>query len=82
VLAAEHLARLGKLDVALEVVQALEEIGFDRLARLGPLDEDAEVVGATGQRLGERQLVFDAASALQQLLRLGLVLPEVRLGNT
>jgi len=82
VLAAEHLARLGKLDVALEVVQALEEIRFHRLARPGPFDEDAEVVGAAGQRLGERQLVFDAASALQQLLRLGLVLPEVRLGNT
>ena len=81
VLAAEHLARLGKLDVALEVVQALEEIRFDRLARPGPLDEDAEVVAAARQRLGERQLVFDAASALQQLLRLGLVLPEVRLGN-
>jgi hypothetical protein len=46
VLAAEHLARLGKLDVALEVVQALEEVRFDRLAGLGPFDEDAQVVGA------------------------------------
>jgi len=46
VLAAEHLARLGKLDVALEVVQALEEVPFDRLAGLGPFNEDAEVVGA------------------------------------
>jgi hypothetical protein len=46
VLAAEHLARLGQLDVALEVVQALDEVCFDRLAGLGPFDEDAEVVGA------------------------------------
>jgi hypothetical protein len=81
VLAAEHLARLSGLDVALEVVDALEQIRFDRLARLCPLDEHTEVVGAAGERLGERQLVFDAPAPLQQLLRVGLVLPEIRFGD-
>jgi hypothetical protein len=81
VFAAEHLSRLGELDIALKIVEALQQIRFDRLARLGPLDEDAEIVAATRQGFSERQFVFDAAAPLKELLRLCLIFPEVWFGD-
>jgi hypothetical protein len=77
VLAAQHLAGLGGLDVSLELVEAPGQVGVYRLARLGPFDEDAEVVSAPLERLGEREFLRQAAAALLQLLRFGVVLPEV-----
>jgi hypothetical protein len=77
VLAAEHLAGLGRLDVGLELVDPPGQIGVYRLPRFSPLDEDAEVVCAALQRLGERQFVGQPAAALLQLLCFGVVLPEV-----
>src|SRR6185503_5498750 len=81
VLAAEHLAGFGGLDVLLEVVEALQQVAVDGLASLGPFDEHAEIVGAGLQRVAERELLVEPAAALQQLLRLGLILPEVGLGD-
>jgi hypothetical protein len=81
VLAAQHLAGLGLLDVRLKVVQTFGEIVVNRLTGLGPLDEDAEVVGATLQGLTGGQLFVEAATALQQLLRLGGILPEIGVGD-
>jgi hypothetical protein len=80
-LAAQHLAGLGLLDVRLELVEPLGEIAVNRLTGLGPLDEDAEVVGATLEGLTGRQLFIEAATALQQLLRLAGIFPEIGVGN-
>jgi hypothetical protein len=80
-LAAEHLSRLGRLDVRLELVEAFDEIVFNGLARFGPLDEHAQIVGTALERLADGQLLFEPAPPLQQLLRFGLVLPEVRVGD-
>jgi hypothetical protein len=80
VLAAEHLARLGGLDVRLEGVYAYRQLGVHRLARLGPFDQHAEVLGAPLQGVAERQLFLQPPAPLQQLLRLGGVLPEIGVG--
>jgi hypothetical protein len=80
-LAAQHLAGLRLLDVRLELVEPLGEIAVNRLTGLGPLDEDAEVVGATLEGLTGRQLFIEAATALQQLLRLAGIFPEIGVGN-
>jgi hypothetical protein len=82
VLAAEHLAGFSGLDVLLELVEAFQQVAVDGLASLGPFDEHAEIVGAALQRVAERDLLVEPPAALQELLRLGLVLPEVGLGDT
>jgi hypothetical protein len=79
VFAAEHLAGFRQLDVGLEFVEAFDEVPVNRLPRLGPLDEDADVVGAAPQGLAGGQLLFQAAAALQELLSLGGILPEIRM---
>ena len=81
VLAAQHLAGLGLLDVRLEVVETFGEVAVNRLTGLGPLDEDAEIVGAARQGLTGSQLFVEAATALQQLLRLAGILPEIGVGD-
>jgi hypothetical protein len=77
VLAAQHLAGLGQLDVRLELVEPLEKIAVDRLAGLPPLDEDAQVVRAPLERLTRDQLFVEAASPLKELLRFGGIFPEI-----
>ena len=81
VLAAEHLLRLAGLDFADQLVEPAREVFGDRLPRLRPFDEDGEIVDAPLERLAQVAVVFEAAAPLQQLLRAGLVLPEVRIGN-
>jgi hypothetical protein len=81
VLAAEHLLRLAGFDFADQFVEAASEILGDRLPRLRPFDEDGEILDAPAQRLAQVPILLEAAAALQQLLRPGLVLPEIRIGN-
>jgi len=81
VLAAQHLARLGALDVGLQLLQPPEQVVLHGLAGLGPLDEHPEIVDTALQGVAERQLLLQTPAPLQQLLRLGLILPEVRFGD-
>jgi hypothetical protein len=81
VLAAEHLLRLARVDLARQVVETGGEVVADGFARFGPLGEHGKVVDAPLQRLAQRDVVFEAAPPLQQLLRGGLVLPEVRFAD-
>jgi hypothetical protein len=81
VLAAEHLLDLAGLDLLVEEVERLPELGVDRLAGCGPLDEDGEVLALLLERDAEVAILLEAAAALQRLLRLGLVLPEVGRGG-
>jgi hypothetical protein len=80
-LAREHRPDFAGLDVAAEAVERLLEVGGDVFALLRPVDEDGEIVRLLAQRGGERAIVFDAAAALLDLLRRGLVLPEVGRGG-
>jgi hypothetical protein len=81
VLAAEHLLDLAGVDLHLEAVQRLGELGVDRLARLRPLDEDGEVVALLAERQPELAILLQPAAALQDFLRFGLVFPEIRGGG-
>jgi hypothetical protein len=81
VLAAEHLLGFAGLDLRRQLVERLAEVVPDGLASLGPLDEDVEVVELALQRVAELDVFLEPATALQQLLRVGLVFPEVRSGD-
>jgi hypothetical protein len=77
VLAAEHLLDFAGLHFLIEDVQAVCEFGVDRLAGFQPFGEHRQVVGLLHERLHQIAILLDAPPALQDLLRLGLVLPEI-----
>jgi len=77
VLAAEHLLDLAGLYFLIKRFECLGELGVNRLARLGPLDEHGEVVGSLPEREHQIAILFEAAAALQDSLRFGLVFPEI-----
>jgi hypothetical protein len=81
VFAAEHLLRLAGVDPGAQIVERAREVLLDGLPCLGPLDEHGKVVGTLLQLAREIAILFEAAAALQDLLRAGLVLPEVRRGD-
>jgi hypothetical protein len=81
VLAAEHFLGLAGLDLTGKIVECAGEFFADRLAGLDPLRQDFEVLETALERLGELAVLFQATPALQQLLRSGLILPEVRRGD-
>ena len=69
------------MDVATVRLDAALEVDRDVLALFRPFDEYAQVVRLLAQGLGKRAVVFDALAALQDLLRVGLVFPEVGRGD-
>ena len=81
VLAAEHLLDLAGLHFLIERVERLRELGVDRLAGLRPLDEHGEVVALLLERADQVAILLEPAAALQDLLRFGLVLPEIGRGG-
>jgi hypothetical protein len=81
VLAAEHLLDLAGLDFLIEAVERLRELGIDLLAGLGPFKEHGQIVTAFAQRHHQIAILFEAAPALQDLLRFGLVFPEIGCGR-
>jgi hypothetical protein len=78
VFAGEHLLALGGVDFLLELVEPALEVAGDLLARARPFEQDPQVVVAPLEGLQQRQVGLDAAAALHDFLRLGLVAPEVR----
>jgi hypothetical protein len=78
VLAAEHLLDLAGLDLGRQRVEAPLDVALDLLALLEPFHEHGEIVGPAAQRLDERKVVLEPAAALEDLLRLRLILPEIR----
>jgi hypothetical protein len=81
VLAAEHLLDLAGVDLDLEAVERLRELGVDGLARFRPFDEDGQIVVFLAERQREIAVLLQPATALQDLLRFGLVLPEIGSGG-
>ena len=52
-------------------------VPYDVFARLRPFDEHGEVVGSLPEREHQIAILFEAAAALQDSLRFGLVFPEI-----
>jgi hypothetical protein len=78
VLAAEHLLDLAAFDEPSEFLDPLRELGRNILALLTPVDEHGEIVAFGLQRSNQLDFFFDAAAALEDFLRFGLVTPEIR----
>ena len=81
VLAAEHLLDFGGLDLRLERVERALQVGGHVLALLRPFEQHADVVDLLGEAVAELDVFGEPALALQRLLRVGLVVPEVRRGD-
>jgi hypothetical protein len=81
VLAREHLLGLGSVDLGFEFGEAALEVGGHVFAALGPFEEHAQVGGAARERVTQFDVFAQTASALQSLLRLGLVFPEIGFGD-
>ncbi len=76
--AREHLLGLGGVDLVLEVVQAALEIGGHVFPAAGPLEQHAEVADAAAERVAQLDVLAQPATALQGLLGVRLVFPELR----
>ena len=81
VLAAKHFLGFGAFDGGLKIVETPDQVRGDVLALTGPLDEDAQILDAPLQRIADGGVFLDPAPALQDFLRLALILPEVGLGD-
>jgi hypothetical protein len=81
VLSAEHLLRFPRLDLLREIVQRARVLVADRLAGFDPFAEDGQVVEPSLEGVSELAIFFEAPAALEQLLRRGLILPEIRSGD-
>jgi hypothetical protein len=81
VLAAEHLLRLAGLDFGAQLVEPFRQVGRDVLPGPGPLDENGQISDAARQRRAQIDVGFERLPALQDLLRRGLILPEVGRGR-
>jgi hypothetical protein len=57
------------------------KIGAHVLSGVRPLDEDSEIVAATAKRLAQGAVVFDATTPLHDFLRVGLIAPEIGIGD-
>jgi hypothetical protein len=80
-LAGEHRPGFPGLHVTGKRVEAAIEIGADVFAAARPFEQHAEVVALAPQRFRQRAILFEAAAALQRLLRRALILPEFRQGD-
>jgi hypothetical protein len=78
VLAAEHLLVLGGLDLGLQLGEASLEVIVDGLVLLEPFADDHEVGRGGLQARREIDVLPEAPAALEDLLGLCLVAPEVR----
>ena len=64
-----------------ERVEGLAQIGGDIFATLGPFEQDAEIVDFLGEAVAKFDVFGEAALPLERLLRLFLVVPEIRRGD-
>jgi hypothetical protein len=77
-LAAEHLLDFGGVHLRLEAVEAALEIGKHLFALLRPFEQHAEVVDLLGETVAQLDVFGEPSLALEGLLRVGLVVPEIR----
>jgi hypothetical protein len=76
VLAAEHLPGFDGVDLGLERVERLRQIGGDVLATPRPFEQHADIVDFLGEAVALLEIFSETALPLEGLLRFGLVVPE------
>jgi len=81
VLAAEHLLGFDGIDLRFERVERLRQIRRDLFAAAGPFEQHADVVDLLAEAVALLEVFGEAALPLEGLLRLGLVVPEIRGGD-
>jgi len=77
VLAAEHLLDFAPFDEIRELFDALRELRTHIFALTCPVDEHAEIVSLGFESRDELDFFLDAAPALEDFLRLDLIVPEI-----
>jgi hypothetical protein len=77
VLAAEHLLGFGGVNLFFERVERLGQFVGDAFAALRPLQQHPDVVELLRKAVAKLEILGEPPLALQGLLRLGLVVPEV-----
>ena len=80
-LAAKHLLGFGGVYLLFEGIEGLGQVGGNLLTALCPLEQYTNVVDFLGEAVAEVDVFGQAPLALQRLLRLGLVVPEIRRGD-
>ena len=81
VFTAEHFLGFRGVDLLFERIEGLGQVGGDLFTALRPLEQYADVIGFLGKAVAQLDVFRQAALALQRLLRLGLVVPEVGRGD-
>ena len=78
VLAAQHLLGFSGFDLQVQGIERASQVGEHVFPAPGPLEQHADVVGFGGQAGAKLDVLRQAALALQRLLCVGLVVPEIR----
>jgi hypothetical protein len=81
VLAPEHLLGLGGLDLHGQRVKGARQLGQHVLSLACPLGQHGEIVFALSEALDEIALFLEPVAALEDLLRFGLIFPEIGRGG-
>jgi hypothetical protein len=81
VLTAKHLLDLAGLDLLIEELERLSELGVHGFSRIGPFVQDGQVVALLPERHHQIAVLLQPPAALQELLRFGLVFPEIGRGD-
>jgi hypothetical protein len=77
VLTAEHFLDFAGLHFLIEDVEPLREVPFHGFSGCHPLGKNLQIVALAAQREHKVAILFHPAAALEDLLGLRLVLPEV-----
>jgi hypothetical protein len=81
VLTTKHLLDLGALHFLFEPFERALKVAADVLALIRPFEQHAEIVEPSDERIAKLEIVGDAPTTLQRLLRFGLIFPEIRCGD-
>jgi hypothetical protein len=81
VLAAEHFLGFDGIDLRLERIEGLRQIGRDVFPALGPFEQDTDVVDLLAKAVALLEIFGEAALPLEGLLCFGLVVPEIGGGD-
>jgi hypothetical protein len=81
VLAAEHLLGFDGVDLRFERIERARQVAADILAAARPFEQDPNVVDLLAEAVALLEIFGKAPLALEGLLGVGLVVPEIRGGN-